>query len=64
MIISSLGKLLCVFILEQSPKLRWRELVWINDKLYWVKGKRGSRGILRLPLELVGQFRFQLLKLL
>jgi len=64
LIISTLGNLLCVFILEQSPKLRWRELLWFNGKLFWIKGKRGPRGILPLPVKLVTQVVFQLLKLL
>ncbi|MBB4263114.1 hypothetical protein [Bradyrhizobium sp. CIR3A] len=64
LIISPFNKLLCVFILEQSPKLPWRELLCFDGKLLWIKGKRGARGILPLPVELVTQFLFQLLKLL
>ncbi|KRP85784.1 hypothetical protein AOQ72_03795 [Bradyrhizobium yuanmingense] len=64
LIISPFNKLLCVFILEQSPKLPWRELLCFDGKLLWIKGKRRARGVLPLPVELVTQFLFKLLKLL
>ncbi len=62
LIISPFSKLLCVFILEQSPKLPWRELLWFDGKLFRIKGKRRTRQIPPLPVELVTQALLQLLK--
>ncbi len=63
-IISPFLKLLCGFVIKQSPKPPWRELVEIKSKLFRIDGKRLSRMIASYSVTLVLQLCFQSLKLL
>ena len=57
-------KVLCLFIIKQSPKLPWRELLWVKSKFFWINGDRRGEVIVPWSVKRVMQVLFRLLKLL